>query len=67
MMELLKDIKEKIDEAKAKNNMEFVFRKFEEIFNSKIRYKLEGYMFPSTYEFYNDSSLDEIIDKYKTI
>ena len=36
----------------------------EDIFNENIRYNLEGYLFPSTYEFYNDSSLDEITRKF---
>lgn len=36
----------------------------EEVFGSKIRYKLEGYMFPSTYEFYINSSADEITRKF---
>ena len=36
----------------------------EEIFNENIRYNLEGYMFPSTYEFYNDSTLDEITRRF---
>lgn len=36
----------------------------EDIFNKDIRYNLEGYLFPSTYEFYNDSSLDEITRKF---
>ena len=35
-----------------------------DIFNENIRYNLEGYLFPSTYEFYNDSSLDEITRKF---
>lgn len=36
----------------------------DEIFNPSIRYILEGYLFPSTYEFYNDSSFDEITRKF---
>lgn len=36
----------------------------EEIFNPNIRYLLEGYLFPSTYEFFNNSSCDEITRKF---
>lgn len=32
----------------------------DEILNSDIRHPLEGYLFPSTYEFYDDSTFDEI-------
>lgn len=35
----------------------------EEILNPDIRHPLEGYLFPSTYEFYDDSSYDEITRK----
>lgn len=34
-----------------------------EIFNDNIRHKFEGYLFPSTYEFYINSSCDEITRK----
>ena len=36
----------------------------EQIFNDDIRYCLEGYMFPSTYEFYINSSADEITRRF---
>lgn len=36
----------------------------EEVLNPEIRYKLEGYLYPNTYEFYVDSSLDEITRKF---
>lgn len=36
----------------------------DEILNSKIRHPLEGYLFPSTYEFYDDSTFDEITRKF---
>lgn len=35
----------------------------DEILNPDIRHPLEGYLFPSTYEFYDDSSFDEITRK----
>ena len=33
------------------------------IFNNKIYYPLEGYLYPSTYEFYKDSTIKDIIIK----
>ena len=35
----------------------------EEIFNGQTRYLLEGYLFPDTYEFYVDTTVDEITRK----
>ena len=35
----------------------------DEIKNKDIFYSLEGYLFPNTYEFFKDSSLEEIISK----
>ena len=35
----------------------------EDVLNPDIRHPLEGYLFPSTYEFYDDSSYDEITRK----
>lgn len=34
-----------------------------EILNSDIYYPLEGYLFPATYEFYKDASIEVIIEK----
>ena len=36
----------------------------EDIFQTGVRHYLEGYLFPSTYEIYNDASLDEITCKF---
>lgn len=36
----------------------------DDILNPNIRYKLEGYLYPNTYEFYLDSSCDEITRKF---
>lgn len=36
----------------------------EDMFNPDIKFILEGYLFPSTYEVYEDSSLDEITRKF---
>ena len=36
----------------------------DEVLNSEIRHPLEGYLFPSTYEFYDDSTFDEITRKF---
>ncbi len=36
----------------------------DEIKNKDIYYSLEGYLFPNTYAFYKDSSLEEIISKF---
>lgn len=33
----------------------------EEILNENIRYSLEGYLFPNTYSFYKDSSIEDIL------
>ncbi len=35
----------------------------EHILNEQLYYPLEGYLFPSTYEFYKDASLKDIIEK----
>ena len=35
----------------------------EEIFNGQARYLLEGYLFPDTYEFYVDTTIDEVTRK----
>lgn len=35
----------------------------ESILNSDLYYPLEGYLFPSTYEFYKDASIKDIIEK----
>ncbi len=35
----------------------------DEVLNNKIYYPLEGYLFPDTYEFFKNSSIDGIIEK----
>ena len=35
----------------------------DEIKNSKIYYSLEGYLYPDTYEFYDNASVDDIFEK----
>lgn len=35
----------------------------EEVKNEKLFYSLEGYIYPDTYEFFKDSSIEEIIEK----
>lgn len=35
----------------------------EDAINEDIYYKLEGYLYPDTYEFYNDASIEEILEK----
>ena len=36
----------------------------EEVFNEGVRYYLEGYLFPDTYEFYRDTNVEEITERF---
>ena len=51
------------DESVVRNYMKDYEFLTEEIFNSDIRYKLEGYLFPDTYEFYQVTTNDEVTRK----
>lgn len=58
--EILSVINDKDYLNKLINKYEFID---ESILNSDIYYALEGYLFPATYEFYTDASIETIIDK----
>ena len=45
---------------------EYDFAFLEEIPDGNYNYKLQGFLFPSTYEFYTDSSANEIINRMLT-
>lgn len=60
----------KEDILKVINNQEYLkslINKYDclsnEILNSDIYYSLEGYLFPATYEFYKDSTIEQILEK----
>ncbi len=52
------------DEAVIRGYMEDYPFLTEEIFNEGVRYYLEGYLFPDTYEFYRDTDVSEITERF---
>ena len=59
------------DEIKNKINSETFLKPLiskywfltDDILNQNIKYALEGYLYPNTYEFYKDASIDDVIKK----
>lgn len=51
------------DKAYLKSLMTKYWFLTDNILNEKIYYPLEGYLYPSTYEFYKDSTIKDVIEK----
>lgn len=51
------------DEAYLKDLINKYWFLTEDILNKDLYYPLEGYLFPSTYEFYSDSTVESVIEK----